>query len=148
MQCPRVEVVIQMTKVIETNKIVILKVSERGCTCAVNGQSKDISWDELSDAACQQDTDLTRIYSAVRAEARRMVAGNRALPIRCSVCQDDTNVWWVAGFADVAGERAWIPRAADEGGTWPHQWMAQEEAQARAARLRKLGYTVLGWGRL
>ena len=132
-----------MTKTIETNKIVVVKVSEHGCSCAVNGTNKDISWDALTDAARQQDTNLAGIYSVVRAEARKMVAGNRALPIRCSVGQNETNVWWVASFTDVAGEWSWIPRDADEGGTLAHEWMAEKEAKARAARLHKLGYTVL-----
>jgi hypothetical protein len=135
---------VQMTKAIETNKIVVVKVSELGCTCAVNGSNKEITWTALTDAARQQDADLASVYSAVRAEARKMVEGNRALPIRCSVGQNETNVWWVASFSDVAGEWSWIPRDADEGGTLAHEWMAAKEAKARAARLRKLGYTVLG----
>ena len=119
---------VQMTKAIETNKIVVVKVSEHGCTCAVNGTNKkDISWDALTDAARQQDTDLARIYSAVRAEARKMVAGNRALPIRCSVGQNETNVWWVASFARcgwrVVLDTARCGRRRDVG----PPWMAQKK---------------------
>ena len=133
-----------MTKTIETNKIVVVRVSESGCTCAVNGANKEISWDALADAARQENKDLASIYTAVRSQAREMVRQNRALPIRCSVGKNETNVWWVASFTDVAGEWSWIPRAADEGGTLAHEWMAEKEAKARAERLRKLGYTVQG----
>lgn len=131
-----------MIKTIETNKIMVVRVSEDGCVCAVNGENKHISWDALTDATRQRDTDLAGIYATILTDARKMVAGNRALPIQCSVGQNETNVWWVASFSDVSGEWSWIPRDADEGGTLPHKWMADKEAKTRAARLRKLGYTV------
>ena len=127
---------------IETNKIIVVEVSERGCACAVNGQNKLITWDGLDDAVRQEDGDLANIYRAIRDEARKMVRDDRTLPITYSVHQDGTNVWWVATFHDVAGEWSWIPRAADEGGTLAHEWMAVQEAKDRAARLRKMGYQV------
>ena len=126
----------------------VLTVSRRGCTVIVNGENKSITWDDLRDAAQQESIDdttraLAWFYQSILERARQMVTGNRSLPITCSVHQDYTNVWWVASFADVTGERDWIPRAADEGGTLPKEFLARKEAEGRAARLRQMGYTVV-----
>ena len=129
---------------LKPNQITVEAVSERGCTCSVNGENSHITWDALFEAASQEDEELSSIYRKLLTQARKMVEGNRSLPITCSVQQNETNVWWVARFTDVAGESSWIPRAADEGGTVAHRWMAEAEAQSRAESLRKLGYRVYG----
>jgi len=137
---------------IETNKAIVIAVSERGCKVAVNGHNTDITWDDLEEAAtqdvyCGQTIDETTrelacFYRSIQERARQMVAGNRSLPIFVTVHQDSTHVWWVASFADVSGAWGWLPRAADEGGTLAHEWMAEREAERRSEGLRKLGYTV------
>lgn len=127
---------------IETNRIVVIEVNAQGALAAVNGANKRISWDALDEAARQDDTDLAALYQELRKQARRMVEDNRELPIRYSVGQDESHVWWRASFRDVAGQWGWIPRRADEGGTHHKEWMAREEAKERAERLRKMGFTV------
>ena len=136
-----------------TNQIFVTKVSERGATCAINGENVLITWADLDEAADQnvyrgqlidETTEaLAAAYRSIRERARAMVAGNRSLPIRCTVHQDSTNVWWVADFCDVAGVWHWIPRAANEHGTLSSASLAEHEASQRAERLRKLGYIVL-----
>ena len=134
---------IEVPEIITTNKIIVTGVSEQGCAVAVNGAALRISWAALTAAALQEDTYLAPLYRSIRDEACAMVRENDTLPITCSVQQDETNVWWVAKFHDISGEWFWIPRAAHEGGTLAHKWMAQQEAKDRTARLRNLGYTVI-----
>jgi hypothetical protein len=140
------------TMTITTNQAIVLSVSRYGCTVAVNGENKDIAWDALIEAARQdvyrgQKIDgtmraLAEFYRSILGRAREMVAEDKTLPIRYAVQRDETNVWWVAYFRDVTGSGSWIPRDADEGGTLAHAWMADMEAEARATRLRRMGYAV------
>lgn len=132
-----------MLKAIETNKVRVVDVSEDGCTCVIKGQAQRITWSLLDDAAEQGNSVLARLYLGLRDRARKMVEADLSLPITCRVHQDQTNVWWVASFYDVAGQWSWIPRGAAEGGTLAHRWMAEEEAKERTRRLQTMGYTVL-----
>ena len=136
-----------------TNQIFVIRVSERGATCAINGENVFIGWADLDEAADQDvyrgqlideaTKALAAAYRSVRDRARLMVVGNRSLPIRCTVRQDSTNVWWVVDFCDVAGQWRWIPRTADQHGMLSTADLAKQEASERTESLRKLGYTVL-----
>lgn len=143
----------EMTNTVETNKAVVLAVSRVGCTVAVNGRNADITWGTLAEASTQDEfrgqsidettREFARFYRSIQAAARAMVAHNQSLPISYAVQQDGTNVRCVAVFRDVTGASSWIPRAADEGGAHDLFRLAQSEAEARAARLRGLGYCVV-----
>lgn len=131
-------------------EMTVVSVSRAGCRVACGDGVVSLTWGQLHDAA-GQDTygspdavtcALADAYRQILSEASAMVRGDKSLPITGAVQQDETRVWWVATFADVTGEWRWIPRHADEGGTMATREAAEYEADRRAARLRRLGYTV------
>lgn len=131
----------------------VLDVTRHGVDVLFNGRQKFVSWSDLHDASRQDDpvyaqgrpadVALAETYRRLLADARKKVEGNRQFPVTCAVYQNETNVWWVAGFADVSGNRTWIPRPADCGGTLPTKADALHEMRERAEYLRSLGYTVV-----
>lgn len=121
------------------------------------GAETHLTWDELREAAYygypnagtlynlgESAQKVVERYQQLLADARKLVERKgRKLPITCSVGQNETNVWWVASFADVSGSDSWIPRPADCGGTLPTKAEAKHEMRERAEYLRRLGYTVV-----
>lgn len=113
-----------------------------------------LDWEQLGLAARQQDPELRAAYAAVlkRGEAKlaeqesSQIERSNTLVVRWG--QDSSRVWWhawveTAQRLHVGKEKNGLTiMLAEEGGSLPQAWMAREEAEAIAARIRKIGWTA------
>jgi hypothetical protein len=119
-------------------------VDGHGAQFAIAGDTKRVSWDELRAAASQDDPVFAAYYTQLLNMAHERAA--RFSPIVVTHGRDKTNVMFVT-----AREYLWTGhwdrgsefRAADEGMSLPKAWMAEQEAQTIAERIRKTGREVI-----
>lgn len=124
----------------------IESVGESSVRVRVHGQSSNVSWQTLRDAATQQDPELRAAYRAMLAEAEEIALAKS--PLRVVYGHDSTGVWFSAHVETTWGGlylghkwRALTVMAADEGGTLAHAWMAKREAEDIAARIARIAPT-------
>lgn len=109
-----------------------------------------VDWDTLRRAATQEDPELREVYGAALKTATRMreaqiqrgIDAAKTLIVRYG--HDSSGVWYHAWVETEDGQyvgRTWRTMAivaADEGGTLAHEWMARDDAECIAARIRKI----------
>lgn len=118
-------------------------------------QTAIVSWDLLRTAARQDDPELRAVYGDALDHAERIRAGQIDQEIdACSSLivrygQDSSNVWWICWVKTPSGlavGRRWRTMslfAREEGGTYAQAWMARQEAESVAARIRAIGGTAI-----
>jgi hypothetical protein len=134
---------------IETNRIMLVSTNAKSVTFAVNGANRQLSWDDLRNAARepiygvgglhggQPDDELRDIYATLLREAadslRELPRREQGIEVR--VLSRTGGASWVAEVYDAANTYRRDLMLADEGVDEPHQRMAAITGQGIGTRI-------------